>query len=697
MRRPLRAGIIPALLLGIALQSPARAAESPPDTAIVPIEGVTITGSRAPETVLRTPAAVTLVQKERLAPTRQISLADGLSMTPGVFTQSRSGAQDVRITIRGYGARGNGERSNTGNMRGIRVQTDGVPLTEPDGRTSLEFVDLGGIEQIEVLRSNGSVLYGNASGGVVNLRTGLDFNSPFADLSFRGGEFDFRRGQAVTGFVAGRARGVVSVFNSDFDGWRDHSGSQTTSIQSRVSTPVDDHSRLGLLMDYVSNLNRYPGALTQAELDADPQQANATFVARDERRINKVGRIAATYNRDLPERQLLTLAAWVEPKALQRSERNRYRDFARYHVGGSATWQVETPLGENSRGLWMAGVDEQFQDGSIQFYDQVNGARGTTLVSNKREGANSFGGFAQGEWRGGDWMVRLAARYDNLWYISEDRIDPTLNASTHFTQVTPKGSIARLFDRNTLYASVGGGVEAPAFNEIDPPPPFDTTTSFNPFLDPMTSVSYEIGAKGRLTAEGARYGALGYDIALYWIDVRNDIVPWDGGAYFLTAGKSRRKGVEVGFDWRPIDVLTLASAVTWSNNEYVEYENELSAATPDGNFNGNEVAGLPAVFLDGEVRWRLLPGLNLAGTVRFVDDYFADDANTARAPSYSLIGALVEYTRPMPFGSLRLFVAGENLADEDHVASVFINGVSDQYFEPGLPRNVSMGISVGLR
>jgi iron complex outermembrane receptor protein len=174
-------------------------------------------------------------------------------------------------------------------------------------------------------------------------------------------------------------------------------------------------------------------------------------------------------------------------------------------------------------------------------------------------------------------------------------------------------------------------------------------------------------------------------------------VSWNGGAYFLTAGKSRRKGVEVGLDWRLIDVLTLASAVTYSNNEYIDYENDLSALTPDGNFNGNEVAGLPAVFLDGEARWRPLPGLSLAGTVRFVDDYFADDANTARAPSYSLIGALVEYTRPMPFGNFRLFVAGENLADEDHVASVFINGVSDQYFEPGLPRNVSMGISVGLR
>jgi iron complex outermembrane receptor protein len=346
----------------------------------------------------------------------------------------------------------------------------------------------------------------------------------------------------------------------------------------------------------------------------------------------------------------------------------------------------------------MAGVDEQFQDGAIQFYDLVNGNRGPTLIQNKREGANTFGGFAQGELRwGDDWLVRLAARYDNIWYISEDRINPAFNASKRFTQVTPKGAIARMFERHTLYASVGGGVEAPAFNEIDPPPPFDTLTSFNPFLDPMTSVSYELGAKGMLAGDQARFGALAYDLAFYLIDVKNDIVPWNGGAYLLTAGKSRRIGAEVGFDWRPVNPLTVASAVTVSNNEYLEYENDLSAGEPDGNFDGNQVAGLPSVFLDTELRWRPAAGLTLAGTVRYVDDYFADDANTASAEAYGIFGARAEYVRPMGFGSVRVFLAGENLTDEDYVASVFINGIGGQFYEPGLPRNVSLGISLGLR
>ena len=182
-------------------------------------------------------------------------------------------------------------------MRGIRVLTDGIPLTEPDGRTSLEFVDLGSAGSVEVLRSNGSVLYGNASGGVVNLRTALDFERPYVEWQARGGSFGFHREQGVVGYTVGGARGVTSVYTSDFDGWRAHSGSATTSVQNRFSAPLDEESRLGFLLDFVSNLNRYPGALTAAQLAADPRQANPTFVARDERRFNRVGRFGITLER----------------------------------------------------------------------------------------------------------------------------------------------------------------------------------------------------------------------------------------------------------------------------------------------------------------------------------------------------------------------------------------------------------------
>ena len=49
------------------------------------------------------------------------------SRIPGVIAQSRYGTSDVRLIIRGFGARGAGDRSNSGTSRGIRVLLDGFP------------------------------------------------------------------------------------------------------------------------------------------------------------------------------------------------------------------------------------------------------------------------------------------------------------------------------------------------------------------------------------------------------------------------------------------------------------------------------------------------------------------------------------------------------------------------------------------
>ena len=662
-------------------------AAASPDTLVVPVDEVVVIGTRTSETARRAPAAISVVSREAFANKRGIGLSDALGLVPGVFVQSRSGAQDVRVTIRGFGARGNGERSNVGNMRGIRVMTDGINLTEPDGRTSLDLVDLGATDVIEVTRSNASALYGNASGGVLNLRTRLDFDSPYAELRGNAGSFGFHRETGRAGFVTGEGRGTATFSNSTFDGWRRHSQSSSTSGQVRLTVPLDSGTRLGLLFDGASTFSRFPGPLTQAQVDTDPRQADSAFVARDERRFNRVGRFGLTLGKSVTQNQNLSVSAYVEPKVLQRSERGRFRDFNRYHLGGSATYELRQARSEGLGTRLAAGVDEAFQDGSILFYDLAGGARGTTLVANKREAANSAGGFVEGEvqWNS-RWALRTSARYDALWYISEDHIEPQLTADRTFIRWTPKGSLSYRTDRHTVYAALGGGVEAPAFNEIDPPAPFNTSTSLNPLLDPMHSITWELGAKGDLGE--VPVGRLRYDAAAYWIGVRNEIIPFDGGAYFLTAGKSHREGIELGLDWLPLEALVIEGAVTYMRSEYDEYENQL------GDFAGNRVAGLPEVTGTLEADVRLPAGITAEVSGTHVGRYFADDANTTTVPAYTLLGASLSAAVPMGSNVVRAFVSGSNLTDEHHVASAFINGTGGRFFEPGLPRNFSGGLSV---
>ncbi|WP_287925812.1 DNA topoisomerase IV subunit B, partial [Diaphorobacter sp.] len=78
----------------------------------------------------------------------------------------------------------------------------------------------------------------------------------------------------------------------------------------------------------------------------------------------------------------------------QRSERNTFRDFTRYHLGGNVMYKNVLQLSETLKNTLVAGVDEAYQDGAILFYSlsPTNG-RGNKLSTNKREGANTFGAF----------------------------------------------------------------------------------------------------------------------------------------------------------------------------------------------------------------------------------------------------------------------------------------------------------------
>jgi iron complex outermembrane receptor protein len=684
--------VISNLMLALVLST------SAPDTMLVPLEEIVVTGTRLADSTLRIPAAVSVVGGSRITDSRGLSLKDPLVTVPGVFAQSRAGAQDVRITIRGFGARGNGDRSNAGNMRGIRILTDGIPLTEPDGRTSLDLVDLLSTGRIEVSRTNASTLYGNASGGVIQLRTPLDFERPWTEIVAHGGAYGYHREQLLSGFTIGEARAQFSLLNSTFDGWRDHSESYSTQAQLRVRVPVAPRTNLGVLLDAVGNLNRFPGALTVAEGAETPTMADPAYVSRDERRRNRVGRVGLTFDRALNPSQDLTLTAFAEPKSLQRSERNRFRDFARLHTGGSAEWQIRRSLAPGVSATVSLGGDDAFQDGSILFYNlNPDGSRGTTVVANKREAANSGGVYAQGDVHWSRWRASLAVRGDAIWYIAEDRIDPTLNADETFTRLTPKGSIARLFDRHTIYAALGGGVEAPAFNEIDPPPTAPPS-ALNPFLDPTHSVTYELGGKGLLPAPFVP-GDLQYDAALYWIDVKDDLVSRAGGAYFETVGHTRRRGGELGLRWLPHALVTFDGGLAISNNEYVDYETD-STSAGDGHYGGNQMPGVPDITFAGGVTVRSRMGLEGAVNVQSADGYFADDANTLSIRNFTVLNASIAYERSFASTRLRAFLNGSNLTDADYNESVYINPVPGatpdltRYVEPGLPANVSFGVSV---
>jgi iron complex outermembrane receptor protein len=699
--------LVPAVLRGQAKE----------DTVTYQLPPVTTTAARSSQDLLTVPFSVSVVGTEELRGTAARGFDAVLGGIPGVVAQSRSGGLDVRLTIRGFGARGAGERSNAGTSRGVRILSNGFPETEPDGRTAFDLVDLSGAGRIEVVRSNASSAWGNASGGVINVSANTAFERPYLGLTTYAGSYGYKKQSVNAGALLGSGRFYLSLSDLQSDGYRAHSAAAQTQLSTGFVSAAGDRTTYGIHLSAATTIFRIPGPLTQAQFDADPSQAqgdpanyNPTYVQRDERRFNRQGRIGVTMSHAIDPALTLSAMAFINPKYLQRSERNTFRDFTRYHAGGNVVLRHAWASASGLRSDLAAGIDEAYQDGAILFYNLVNGNRGTTVRDDKREGANNIGLFVQEELTLDEhWVLMAGGRYDAVTYYNQNYLNPAIDKDRSFTRLTPKGGVTYRFDGgHSLYASVGGGIEVPAGNETDPPSTFgeDTLTAINPLLEPITSTTVEIGTKNVVSGDGL-VRSVGYDAAFYWITTSNDIIPYRGGRFYFTAGKTRRLGAELSVRAELEGGFSCMTSLGLSDNEYRDYVVDsvhYGAPGKTKDFSGNAMAGVPDLMYQARLRYApaVVTAPFVEASVHGLGSYTSDDANLFGVPAYTVVD-LSAGVRSVPLAAERLalhaWVTLANAFDKKYVSSAFVNpdlnGAKEPiYLEPGLPRNV-MG-SLGL-
>ena len=698
------------LVLAALLAAQDTASPPPPDTSRFILPDISVVAERQAGSGFDNPVASTEVRSADAWGRDGTGLDAALRLVPGVIAQSRAGNHDIRLVIRGFGARGAGDRSNSGTARGVRVLVDGFPETEPDGRTAFDGVDLGAAERIEVIRSNSSSTWGNAAGGVVSIST----TPAPGDRGVSGesviGSYGLQRYLARASTTAGDVSLHGTLVRSVFDGWRDHSGSDRVLLNAGASGRAGPHTAVSAHLLGTINDFRIPGPLTAAQLAADPRQANATYRQRDERRLNRVARLGLALQHGEEHRWTITATAFAQPKDLTRSERGTYREFDRWHLGGSVVGRREFGWSPTVRGAVVAGVDEAYQNGPARFWSlSPEGGKGADLQTDKREGANNFGVFIQHELELGEPLsILTGGRYDIIRYTYADILQPQLDDARSFTRFTPKVAVNyRIGAAHSVYAGMGGGVEAPAGNEVDPPGTFgqDTIPGLNPLLEPIVSTTWELGTKQALGRGDGLIRLLAYDAALYYTRVRNEIVPYRGGRFYFSAGRVRRAGAELGLRADLPAGLSVGSALTWSANKYLEYVVDSvhygnPGATAD--YSGNRVVGIPAFTAGAQAAWspasvpfRVQVGLDASA------GYWADDANAVRVPGFTVWSLTLGLSESVYLGAgmaLGGYVGVVNLFDRDYVASAFlnpdvVNGVPVA-FEPGLPRHVLVSLSL---
>jgi iron complex outermembrane receptor protein len=237
------------------------------------LDEVVVTATRFPQSQVREPQAVIVIDRKIIERAGATNLPELLQQVAGLHVSPLYGAYSVSTSL---DARGFGE---TGNSH-IAVFLDGRRLNSVDsnGINNWHAITLNQIEQIEVLRGSGTVLYGdNAMAAVVNIVT-RTADKPERSVAFRIGSFDTLEGDVA---LAGKGDGIawrIAANAARSDNYRQHNQTELGSVSGQLETDLG--SAKGVLAFGASSLDsQLPGTLTDAQYLADPRQANPAEAA----------------------------------------------------------------------------------------------------------------------------------------------------------------------------------------------------------------------------------------------------------------------------------------------------------------------------------------------------------------------------------------------------------------------------------
>ena len=649
---------------------------------------VSVIGKGSKTDLKKVPASVEMVEIDE---NKAKSLGNAVKTVPGVFLQQRSGGEsNTKITMRGFGS-----RSNDPQITGVKILIDGFPETEPDGRTPLDLVDVSAFSQIEIGKTNSFNLFSAASGGYLNFISERNFLGSFFENRVTFGNYGFQKFQTEAGSKLENGSMFINVSNTRFLGWRQHSASSSTNFNFYLKNLLDELSTLNLSIIGASSDYKISGPLTWQQIAGDESQANQTFLKRDERRSNKTLRIGLSYQKYFNEEQSISSSFFISPKILMRSQKNSYRDFNRIHLGGKVEYNYEKNISAESGNKFSVGVDNQYQNGPSVFYSlSATNERGTTLKQNKNEGGLNYGLYLHDEFTLSKFTVDFALRYSQAKYLLDDFIDPALSDEISFNAVTPGiGASYALDENNFIMLHYTKGVENPAFNEVDPPAELLALTGLNPLLKSSTSHTIEGGIKGDHSLKSSFINAVSYNLTGYSILTYDELIPYQvsGASYYVSAGKTKRYGIEALLSFETKYSINFMSSVTMVKNTFVNFNNNTE------DFSGKSIPGVPdrIVFLNLGYRNPSFPNVNLQYTN--LGKLSIDNANSVSAADYDKFDVQILYHWVLNPIILNCSLEIENVLDKKYISSVFVNGSNGEFFEPGLPRNYRLGLSLNYQ
>lgn len=631
-----------------------------------------------------TPSALSQLSQQQQAPGLRIDAAELLAGLAGVQTDSRANyAQDTRITLRGFGAR------SAFGVRGVLLLLDGIPLSMPDGQAQTSSILLDEADNVQVIRGPLATLYGNAAGGVIDWRSRSPEQSKL-QVDLLGGANNTARGVVQGDWVSDEQALRLVAARLRTDGPRAQNSAERDQLALRWYRSLGAERELIVrLDDNNAPLLQDPGSLTPAAWAADPEQTFAgasTFNTRKAIRHKQGSLTLRDDNSQLPWH----ISLWQGSRAVEQylpftgadptssgAVIDLQRDFRGIDAAVNTFFDVAQPL-QASFGVTLSEQQDRR-------YGYVNNFGERDELRRDEQGdVTNKAAYSLWQWQPADaWQLIAGVRYSQLkftvtdYYINANSPDDS-GSRDNSAWSWNLGVNYQVNEYTNVFVARGRGFETPTLTELA----YSAEGSgLNQQLGPAYNQQWETGVKWR-------YDSWRAQLSLYSINSSDEIVvdqSIDGRTIYINAEQTERRGVEFEQQWQ------------W----HEQFDWRVAASYIDARYsNQARLPGVAQKTFYSQLNWypEFLP---IPTTLSLITDYrsniAANDANSVIAPSHVLWHLAI--SQDWSWGDIELqpWVKVHNLTDQDYVGSVVVNQGNGRAFEPGVGRELQLGVRMTQR
>ncbi len=673
-----------------------------------------ISASRAEQRSFDAPAAIQGVSRAQIESAGpQVNLSESLVRIPGLTILERQNyAQDLQVSIRGFGAR------SAFGIRGIRLLIDGIPATTPDGQGQSSSVSLPSTDRIEVLRGPMAQLYGNSSGGVIQAFTKAAPKTPEVAYQYYVGDYGMHRADYQFADTVGSYGLVTDYGTFTTDGYRNNSKAERKQFNGKLSFNANEQMKVNVVFNqFDMPTAQDPLGLTRAQLIADPTQAGTGAVKYSARKTVLQNQLGSSMVYTVDQNRQVSARAYYGTRdnvQYQASTTNgatgTWIGLNRNYYGAGLQYNEKTRWGSTPI-EWATGYEfdrsREYRQGGLSTAGQKSGQPNRS-EDNQSENSDFF---AQGTAMVSDNISVVAGvRQSAVRFVSDDYYitpgaggNPDGSGNVIYRATSPVlGLTFNATDDLNLYANYGKGFETPTLAEMA----YSGTTvptlkaTFNPTLNSASSQHYEIGSKWTPNRQSR------IDFALYQINTADEIVvavSSAGQTAYTNAPGTLRTGWELAGSTLLHPHVSATLSASMIDAQYSQAFR--SGTTPIAS--GNKIPGIPLSSVFSEVAWTSASaqsgrsaaplGTRLAVEMVQAGRIYANDTNTESADGRTVFNLTASHRWSVgQKGILSLYGRMNNATDERYIGSVIVNQNALQFYEPGLPKNWTVGLGLTL-